>query len=1524
MPAAPGSRHSRAGTPRSTPRSTPQTPRGPAQAQATVAVNGWRKEVEVTPGSTCTSSAAEGQAANGAHVRTAVRLRPLLPREAGQREGVRANVAERRVVVVDEDRGQERAFYADVVIDSRGGAVDGGAGAGAGQDAVFEAVGGELARHALDGYNACLLAYGHTGSGKTHTVLGEDFIGGGSGYSDSAPASPRRHGAAESEPAAAPEPPQATGPGAGLLPRVLAAIFAALAQEPGVSRTVSFYEIHNERIRDLLGEAGGARPVPLMGPQLWGAAEAPAPQEGGGGAIARSTSGNVSSAFGSGVLGSGVLGSGGYVHFHPRLGTFVSNVMEVPCESLDEALRLVLMGSRARTTASTALNDRSSRSHAVFTLRIERDGASNSLTLVDLAGREQQRLTQCRAERFKELTLINRSLFHLARCVRALTAQGGNGATFSAVTLGRDGGRDSGHHFRNSKLTMVLGHALAGNSHTCVIGTISPARGAYEDSLATLRFCESVKQVRTRPALPGAKREDMVIELQDEVRRLEAELLRARSGHALVERKLDEAQEMMEHYRNNWQQAKSQPGKRSASGSPTRDGRPPSTPRRDIVAREISLAEADAAGTSVGEVWLRSASYARSGEGTITTAPSSVPSEVSTPRVRGPPRDRLPAFVSDLLLPAAGSLALPPGGASTPVLAKPGRLDAVAAGADFAPAAAAAATSAQPEEELLQVVEHWLNAAERGPSAGRRSSLAATLRQLRSQLIDIQNAGAGSSLCGSTTLTQSLSRAASAVMSQTPPLPHQQPHQQQSTATLLPQWANLALLSQPTWTQPQPQMQPLLQHQVQLQPQVALQVQQFFQAGQVGASPMQFSPLPSPGSALLVPGPAGSYSVRQTPRTPQRGEAHVSPRRLRSGVAGNRTPRDGGTVTPVAGGLPPGWDLTASAPGLLGAGAVAGAGAGAGAAREVGSGGASPAAAGAGASDVELRLAASLVAVLKCAAAQAASASAGGEAAPEVLCQADIAALGALLREVLAGSSQGQRASSVPAAAAAPALPQRATQPPSSQAATQLLVQRASVQAESSPAAQLVATPRLSFVAGPTAPLGALPPALPTRGFAGGASAVAPWAPSASVVMRPGSACLAPAGATAVTAAMLLQAGLGSMRLAPPSRAASPLAAQRSLVAPHTGLASPGQPVSIGGSLVAMPMGVTSSEGPGQRTRLASPELSLSPRSPMLRTITCRSLSSAIPPPLPGAGLDGAQQSARAPPCPAASAWLPSRAASPRGAAPRPRPSAAGGAEGGQEAILRLPSAPPAASSAAAAAGASGDAQARFLGSSRAGTKSPVPRISQWQVLGGHSRGSSADCLPAGAAGGASLGARPASHVAVASPRPASPPPGGGSVLTERGGVSAAASPPPAGPPTVRPALLLLAPGAGLTAGGLATPWPAAGATPVGEVPSWLSPRGPRDTVRRASGARASGGSSSGGGHASLAAAAAAAALSARRRSSPRGSPMVLKRVSTALVQPAPVPSGSLMFARSERYLSPRTQRAPREAHHPRAEIERL
>merc|ERR1719487_2181184 len=254
--------------------------------------------------------------------------------------------------------------------------------------------------------------------------------------------------------------------GPGLLPRALEDIFF----QSGVADfryILSFYEIYNEKIIDLLASAG---------PEV--------------------------------LLSSPTNNNRGQpkVHFHPRYGAFVSDLNELQVENFDEAIWLLRIGIQGRKTAATAVNDRSSRSHALCQLRLEAKGVSagakrtSSMTFVDLAGREQEKVTQCRAERFKELTLVNRSLFYLARCIRTL-ATGGTVNTGSAW-----------HHFRNSKLTMLLGHALSGNSKTALLATLSPGRDAFEDSLSTLRFCDSVKNVQARPVLVELSNEDIVKE----------------------------------------------------------------------------------------------------------------------------------------------------------------------------------------------------------------------------------------------------------------------------------------------------------------------------------------------------------------------------------------------------------------------------------------------------------------------------------------------------------------------------------------------------------------------------------------------------------------------------------------------------------------------------------------------------------------------------------------------------------------------------------------------------------------------------------------------------------------------------------------------------------------------------------------------------------------------------------------------------------------------------------------------------
>lgn len=89
--------------------------------------------------------------------------------------------------------------------------------------------------------------------------------------------------------------------------------------------------------------------------------------------------------------------------------------------------RHFLPASRNRTVASTQLNDRSSRSHAVLLVRVAQTQQAPphrrrtaKLCLIDLAGSEDNRRTGNRGLRLKESGAINASLHVLSKVVDAL------------------------------------------------------------------------------------------------------------------------------------------------------------------------------------------------------------------------------------------------------------------------------------------------------------------------------------------------------------------------------------------------------------------------------------------------------------------------------------------------------------------------------------------------------------------------------------------------------------------------------------------------------------------------------------------------------------------------------------------------------------------------------------------------------------------------------------------------------------------------------------------------------------------------------------------------------------------------------------------------------------------------------------------------------------------------------------------------------------------------------------------------
>jgi kinesin family protein 3/17 len=138
-------------------------------------------------------------------------------------------------------------------------------------------------------------------------------------------------------------------------------------------------------------------------------------------------------------------------------------------------------GNSRRATASTRMNEVSSRSHAVFIITVEQietypgmkvDNCKSvkvgKLNLVDLAGSERVRITGATGQRLEESKKINQSLSALGNVIAALTDQKST----------------KGHiPYRDSKITRLLEDSLGGNCKTTFMAMISPAIDAFNESV---------------------------------------------------------------------------------------------------------------------------------------------------------------------------------------------------------------------------------------------------------------------------------------------------------------------------------------------------------------------------------------------------------------------------------------------------------------------------------------------------------------------------------------------------------------------------------------------------------------------------------------------------------------------------------------------------------------------------------------------------------------------------------------------------------------------------------------------------------------------------------------------------------------------------------------------------------------------------------------------------------------------------------------------------------------------------------
>ncbi len=370
------------------------------------------------------------------------------PRPASPRCSVHTHDAD--TVEVEVPKGDPRQFNYNGVF-----------GAKSSQDDVFTRVGKPAVDAALTGVNAAIFAYGQTGAGKTHTMIG-------------------------------------TTDDRGLIPRALEYLFEAMPQnenDPTGSIEVkcSFLEIYNGTITDLLRKPRPIYPAfasprtprhrprtprprtPRMRPRTpFGSgsrAGTPRPRR----ARARRGSSAVDSATSDKPL---------RLRECSKRGTYVENLTVRKVASADEAYALVEQGNGRRVTGSHTLNQKSSRSHAVFTLQISRRSRTSTVTskfhLIDLAGSEVQKKAQTQGRGLTEGRSINKSLSALGNVIMALAR------------------RKSHVPYRDSPLTFLLQDALGGNSRTTIIANVSPSSTAVTETLSTLKFADRVKTIENK------------------------------------------------------------------------------------------------------------------------------------------------------------------------------------------------------------------------------------------------------------------------------------------------------------------------------------------------------------------------------------------------------------------------------------------------------------------------------------------------------------------------------------------------------------------------------------------------------------------------------------------------------------------------------------------------------------------------------------------------------------------------------------------------------------------------------------------------------------------------------------------------------------------------------------------------------------------------------------------------------------------------------------------------------------------
>ncbi|KFB34901.1 AGAP000575-PA-like protein [Anopheles sinensis] len=205
-------------------------------------------------------------------------------------------------------------------------------------------------------------------------------------------------------------------------------------------------------------------------------------------------------------------------------GIVLQGLTKVPVDSVQATLDCLRRGATVRCVGSTAMNEVSSRSHAIFTINITKVSPDDPQSvvrskfhLVDLAGSERSKKTQATGDRFKEGVQINRGLLALGNVISALGSLATNGSTGSVHVP-----------YRDSKLTRLLQDSLGGNSFTLMIACISPVDYNREETLSTLRYADRACKIKNKPIVNVDPQRAHIIQLEATIAELRQTIAKLR------------------------------------------------------------------------------------------------------------------------------------------------------------------------------------------------------------------------------------------------------------------------------------------------------------------------------------------------------------------------------------------------------------------------------------------------------------------------------------------------------------------------------------------------------------------------------------------------------------------------------------------------------------------------------------------------------------------------------------------------------------------------------------------------------------------------------------------------------------------------------------------------------------------------------------------------------------------------------------------------------------------------------------